>query len=119
MIRKIAGASLIAIVAVPAAGMAETRTSYDGLWQLSIVTEHGACNGINLPVQITNGNVTFPGLDKASGHVAADGAVFVTVLTSSKSASGSGKLSRSAGSGRWTGRSGRDHCSGSWIAQRF
>jgi hypothetical protein len=117
-IRIIACASLLAFLAAPAAGVAETR-SYDGLWRLSIVTEHGGCDGYDLPVQITNGNVSIPGLDNASGRVAADGAVFVTVAASGKSASGSGKLYHAAGSGRWTGRSGKNHCSGSWIAQKF
>lgn len=117
MIRKIAATSIIALALTPSA--ATGLTPYDGAWSLSIVTERGTCDGYSLPVQITNGNVKFPGLDNASGRVSSDGAVHVSVSASGKSASGSGKLSRSTGRGRWTGRSGKDHCSGSWVAQRF
>jgi hypothetical protein len=120
MTLRIAAASILALaIPTPSAGLAEAGTAYDGSWSLSIVTERGACDGYNLPVQITNGNVTFPGLGKSSGHVSSDGVVRVALSASGKSASGSGKLFGSAGSGRWTGRSGDDHCSGSWTAQRF
>jgi hypothetical protein len=42
--------------------------------------------------------------------------VFVSAM--GKTASGSGRLSRSYGSGRWAGRSGDDRCSGTWTVQR-
>jgi hypothetical protein len=120
MTRRIAAASILALaITASSAGFAGAGTTYDGSWSLSIVTERGACDGYNLPVQITNGNVTIPGLGKSSGRVSSDGMVRVAVSASGKSASGSGKLSGSAGNGRWTGRSGDDRCSGSWTAQRF
>jgi hypothetical protein len=120
MVQKTVAASILAFaVTASTASVAETLKAYDGSWSLSIVTERGACDGYILPVQISNGNVTFPGLDKASGRVSSDGAVHVSVSASGKSAFGSGKLFRSAGHGRWSGRSGRDHCSGSWSAQRY
>ena len=42
---------------------------YDGRWSLSIVTKRGTCDAYNFPVEISNGNVTFPGLAKANGRV--------------------------------------------------
>jgi hypothetical protein len=120
MTSKIACASIFALAfTASTASVAETPTTYDGSWRLSIVTERGACDGYNLPVQIVKGNVTFPGLDKATGRVSSDGEVHVSVSASRQFASGSGKLSRSAGNGRWTGRSGDDRCSGTWTAQRY
>jgi hypothetical protein len=94
------------------------RTIYDGRWTLSIVTERGACDRYNFPVDITNGNVTFPGLVNARGRVTPKGTVRVFVSAMGKTASGSGRLSRSYGSGRWAGRSGDDRCSGTWTVQR-
>jgi hypothetical protein len=119
MIGNIARASLLALaVTASTAGVAAAGTPYDGRWSLSIVTQHGACDTYNFPVNITNGAVTFPGLVKASGRVTAKGGVRVSVAAGTKSASGSGKLSLGSGSGRWTGRSGDARCSGSWTAQR-
>lgn len=119
MIGSIVRAGILAIVATTAtSGIATARTVYDGAWSLSIVTQRGACDRYNFPVQISNGNVTFPGLVRAGGRVSRKGGVHVTVAAMGKSASGSGRLTLGSGSGRWTGRSGNDRCSGTWTAQR-
>jgi hypothetical protein len=119
MITTIARANLLAIALTAAtSGIATARTAYDGAWSLSIVTQRGACDRYNFPVQIANGNVTFPGLVRAGGRVSPKGGVHVTVAAMGKTASGSGRLTLSSGSGRWSGRSGNDRCSGTWTAQR-
>ena len=119
MFRKIARTSILALViAAPAFGTAAASTPYDGRWSLSITTTRGSCDTYNFPVDIANGNVSFPGLVRANGRVTGKGNVRVFVAAMGKSASGSGKLSRSAGGGSWTGRSGEDRCSGRWTAQR-
>jgi hypothetical protein len=119
MISKIARTGILAfVITAPVCGIAAAHTAYDGRWSLSIVTQRGACDTYNFPVQIENGRVTFPGLVKASGRVAAGGVVRVTVAAGDKSASGSGKLTLGSGSGRWSGHSGEARCSGTWTAQR-
>ena len=119
MIGKIVGASVLAFVMAAATfHTAGAGTVYDGSWSLSIVTQRGACDRYNFPVQISNGNVSFPGLVRAGGRVSPKGGVHVTVAAMGKSASGSGRLTLGSGSGRWTGRSGNDRCSGTWTAQR-
>ena len=119
MIGNIARASILAfVVTVPTVSAASAATSYDGRWSLSIVTQRGACDTYNFPVNITNGAVTFPGLVRASGRVAKGGAVRVNVAAGDKSASGFGKLTQGSGSGRWNGKSGDAKCSGTWTAQR-
>src|SRR5262245_31987926 len=111
MIATITRASILALVVTAAtSGIASARTVYDGAWSLSIVTQRGACDRYNFPVQITNGNVTFPGLVRANGHVSSKGGVRVTVAAMGKTAAGSGRLTASSGSGRWSGRSGNDRC---------
>jgi len=97
---------------------AAASTPYDGRWSLSITTTRGACDTYNFPVDISNGRVSFPGLNKASGQVSAKGAVKVFVSAAGKSAAGSGQLTPGSGSGRWSGKSGTDTCSGTWTAQR-
>ncbi|MCX7310501.1 MAG: hypothetical protein WCG92_24545 [Hyphomicrobiales bacterium] len=117
MIGNIARASVLAFV-IAAPAVATAATPYDGRWSLSILTQHGACDTYNLPVNIENGHVSFPGLVRASGRVVSGGAVRVAVAAGDKSAAGSGKLSSGSGSGRWTGKSGDARCSGTWTAQR-
>ena len=119
MIANFARASVLALASTAStAGIASASSPYDGRWSLSIVTQRGACDAYNFPVDIANGHVTFPGLNKASGRVNAKGGVKVFVSAMGKSASGSGRLSLGSGGGRWTGRSGSDTCSGTWTAQR-
>jgi hypothetical protein len=116
---NLARTSILAFVVVAStASIASASSPYDGRWSLSIVTQRGACDAYNFPVNIANGHVSFPGLNKASGRVTAKGGVKVFVSAMGKSASGSGRLSLGSGSGRWTGRSGSDTCSGTWTAQR-
>lgn len=120
MIRTIAGASIFAFVAAtPSFSIAAADSAYDGSWNISIVPERGACERASFGVQIVNGAVTYQGPGNLTGNVSADGGVRVSVLAGDKQASGSGKLSQSSGSGRWTGRAGAENCSGTWTAQRF
>ena len=119
MIANIVRAGVLALAAIAStASVASAATAYDGRWSLNIVTQRGACDTYNFPVNITNGAVTFPGLVRASGRVAKGGAVRVNVAAGDKSASGFGKLSLGSGSGRWSGKSGDARCSGTWSAQR-
>jgi hypothetical protein len=110
--------TLALLAAAITAGAANARTAFDGAWSLSITTTRGECSTYNFPVQIANGRVSFPGLVRANGRVTPKGAVRVTVAAGDKFASGSGRLTRAYGGGRWSGRSGSDRCSGTWSAQR-
>ena len=115
----IARASALALAFTTATvSFASASTPYDGRWSLSIVTQRGACETYNFPVDITNGHVSFPGLVRANGRVAKNGAVRVTVAAGDKTASGSGRLALGSGSGRWSGHSGSARCSGTWTASR-
>jgi hypothetical protein len=102
-----------------AAPLGATRQSFDGSWSVLIVTEKGTCDrAYRYPVRISGGSVGYAGEASfnVSGRVGANGAVTVTVSRGNQSASGSGMLSASDGSGRWRTASGE--CSGSWTAER-
>jgi hypothetical protein len=119
MFSTIVRIGLVALVAAAyAATPAEAGTSYDGRWSLTIQTTHGDCSTYDLPVDIGNGRVSFPGLVKAKGRVTGKGSVRVFVSATGKSAAGSGRLTGSFGSGRWSGRSSEGRCSGVWTARR-
>lgn len=100
---------------------ANARSPYDGRWSVLIITERGTCDrAYRYPVQIVNGRVTYAGGGSfnVSGQVRGRGAVTVTVSQGSSRASGRGRLSRSYGSGVWSGRSSANACSGVWQAER-
>ena len=98
---------------------AQARPSYDGSWDLSFVTQRGACDPTyNFSVNISNGVVTHPNLVRFRGYVARSGAARASVTVQDKYASGSGRLSSNSGRGTWNGYSGSARCSGYWIAQR-
>jgi hypothetical protein len=100
--------------------IAEARSSYDGSWELLFVTQQGTCDpSYNFSVNINDGIITHPNLVRFRGTVAYSGAVRASVTVQDKYASGSGKLSNSAGRGTWRGYSGTTRCSGYWTAQRY
>ena len=121
MIGEFARASVLGFaVAAAAVGSAAARSAYDGSWSLIFYTQRGACEATyHFGVQISNGIVTHPNLVKFRGRVSPNRAVRASVSVPGKYASGSGRLTRTAGRGRWAGRSGRDRCSGYWTAQRY
>ena len=117
--RVVRASALALVIAASTFDIATARSAYDGSWSLTIYTQRGACDPTyNFQVQITNGRVWHPNLVRLRGRVSSGGGVRVTVAAGGRYASGSGKLSRTVGRGRWSGHAGRDRCSGYWIAQR-
>ena len=113
--------AILAASAVPAspAPIAAGKANFDGQWSVLIVTEKGTCDrAYRYPVRISNGSVGYAGTASfdVTGRVGAGGAVTVTVSRGSQSASGSGRLSGTDGSGRWATAGGE--CSGTWSAER-
>lgn len=97
------------------------RSTFDGEWSVSIVTESGACDrGYRYRVRIIDGQLQYAGEGsfQVSGRVQNTGAVSVTVSRGGDRATGAGKLSKDEGSGTWSGRSSSGACSGTWTAER-
>jgi hypothetical protein len=115
-----AALAILAASAVPAApAPIAAKLNFDGAWSVLIVTERGTCDrAYRYPVRISNGSVGYAGEASfnVTGRVGANGAVTVTVSRGAQSASGSGMLSSSDGSGYWRTASGE--CSGTWTAER-
>ena len=119
IIRNFAAGTLALSFATAATAVmpAASAPSYDGLWSVVIITEKGACDrAYRYPIRISNGSVLNEGSSPAtiSGKVASNGAVTVTVSAGNQSATGSGKLSGTAGAGSWHA----GECSGVWEAER-
>jgi hypothetical protein len=101
---------------------AAARTRFDGRWSVSIVTEQGSCDrGIRYPVEIVDGAVRHVAGDGnqsiiIDGRVTPRGYIRVNVRSGDQFAEGAGRLSSSAGEGRWQSPTGG--CSGYWTAER-
>jgi hypothetical protein len=88
-------------------------SSYDGLWNVTVITKTGNCQpSLHYPLTVNNG--TFEGTADVSGRVNRDGSVKVSI----KGVYANGTLNGSSGSGKWNGASGGIACSGYWVASR-
>jgi hypothetical protein len=102
-------------------GSLHARTPFDGSWSVLVITESGNCDrAYRYAVNIQNGVLRYSGDAgiNLSGRVDAGGRLQVTVGRGSQSASGTGRLSASSGSGTWRGRSSQQQCGGRWEAER-
>jgi hypothetical protein len=115
-----AALAVLSTSAAPAsAAPIASSKSFDGGWSVLIVTQKGTCDrAYRYPVKIENGAVGYAGSASfnVTGKVGANGAVTVTVSRGDKSATGTGHMSGTDGSGTWTAASGE--CSGTWTAER-
>ena len=93
-------------------------SAYDGTWSVAIYTLQGDCGSVRAALRIDGGRVYSEDEQsyQAYGAVGTRGAVRVTLVRGSQSASGSGRLSYNSGAGRW--RSLHGECSGTWSATR-
>lgn len=108
--RLVAGAVFAILAITPAAA------SYDGTWNVSIVTKSGSCEAAPpVSIQIANGRVVGDPMLGISGHVAEGGGIIVSIKNGLRRAVGAGRLAASAGFGTWRG----GPCSGTWTAQRI
>ena len=93
--------------------------NFNGTWNVQLVTETGACDSsYRYAVAIQDGQVRVAsagGGASINGRVGQDGAVGLTVQQGPASASASGRLRSTSGSGTWKVAS---LCSGRWTAQR-
>jgi hypothetical protein len=98
---------------------ASAGTPYDGPWNVTIMTQRGACDsGVSFGVDIRDGVVRGSGGFNVSGRVARSGAVSVRISSGDSNAAGTGRLSGNSGRGAWRGNGSRGACSGSWAAAR-
>jgi len=113
----IAGLTFASAFASPA----PAGTNFDGNWSVLIVTQSGPCDrAYRYGLSIRNGAVFYEGSLAVNlrGRVSNNGQVSVRVSAGSQGASGSGRLSRDSGSGKWRGTGSMGSCAGSWTAER-
>lgn len=88
------------LVVSPIPANAESR--FDGGWNLVFITARGPCDPtFSFTMSVTNGYISNPNISTFRGRVALSGAAYASVRVGEKYASGSGRLSDSAG-GIWS-----------------
>ena len=113
----------LVILAGTALGTSQTpaASAYDGQWSVLIITEAGTCDrAYRYPVRVVNGVLSYEGEAgvEISGRVDPSGRIKATVQRGEQSANGSGRLSASSGTGKWTGKSSTTACAGRWEAEK-
>ena len=115
-----AQAQTAAAPATAATAPIKTAANSDGVWSVLIITEKGQCDrGYRFPVRIARGKVGHLNPSSSfniAGKVSPGGGVIVKISRGQQSASGSGRIGGSSGSGKWKTASGE--CSGVWTAER-
>jgi hypothetical protein len=121
-LRRLMLATVLVLATTVSGSAKTTRTSFDGSWSVLIITDAGTCDrAYRYGIRIAGGQLHYDGgMGVAlSGQVTPNGNVGVSLSQGDAVARGSGRLSRSAGSGRWQGASPNLRCSGHWQAERL
>jgi hypothetical protein len=102
------------LLAGAAAAPALAQSPYDGLWQVTIVTNSGNCEPTaSSTLTVTDGKISGAG-PNVSGNIGREGLVKVSI----NGAYANGQLNGNSGSGKWNGASAGIPCSGRWQASR-
>jgi hypothetical protein len=121
-LRRVVLSIPLVLIATASAWGARVATAdrFDGRWSVVIITDAGSCDrAYRYGVQIDRGRVFYNGSGVAlSGRVDPRGRVSVSLRSGESAAYGSGRLSGSAGEGRWRGTAQNSSCSGRWQAER-
>jgi hypothetical protein len=114
MRRNRIGTAALATFLAGAAAPALAQSPYDGLWQVTIVTNSGSCEPkASSTLTVTDGKISGPGAN-VSGNIGREGLVKVSI----NGAYANGQLNGNSGSGKWNGASAGIPCSGRWQASR-
>ncbi len=105
---------LASLLAGAAATPVLAQSPYDGLWQVTIVTNSGSCEPTaSSTLTVADGKISATGAN-VSGSIGREGLVKVSI----NGAYANGQLSGKSGSGKWNGASAGIPCSGRWQASR-
>ena len=121
-LRRLVLATVLVLTTTVSGSAKTSRTGFDGSWSVVIITDAGTCDrAYRYGIRIAGGRLHYDGgMGVAlSGQVTPTGNVSVSLSQGAAVARGSGRLSRSAGSGRWQGASPNLRCSGHWQAERL
>jgi hypothetical protein len=98
---------------------------FDGAWRMHVVTTSGHCGKFNVGLAITRGRISSTSGSFALHRIRIDGLIAdaaghtrMTAVAGPRVAKGSGRFTRTAGNGKWSGSGPSGVCSGTWSAVR-
>lgn len=125
MSRRKYTAFLVCASAVSCALPAAAAGRYDGRWNMVAETTRGHCGVISVGLGISGrrifsigGSFAFNPI-RLGGRISSSGHTRLTAVTGPRLARGTGRFTRTLGSGTWSGTGPSGLCSGVWTAQRF
>lgn len=123
IVNRLCAAALAASVVAPASATA-IAAPFDGNWKMLVVTTSGHCGKIPVGLGIGHGRIhssrgsfVFHPI-KLTGRISASGHANLQAVAGPRIAKGTGRFSRSKGSGTWSGTGPSGLCSGVWTATR-
>lgn len=117
----VASFTVMAIVLAGSSEPARAQSTFDGSWSILIITDTGECDrAYRYGIRIVRGQIVYDGEAGVTftGHVERNGRVTAAVQRGQQSATASGRLSGTSGTGMWKGLSNTGACSGRWEAER-
>ena len=118
---RVSASFIVGLALLGVAGSAQANSPFDGAWSVLIITESGTCDrAYRYSVNVADGVLRYAGdaAIKLDGRVSEGGQVRVTIGRGDQSATGKGRLSQTAGSGTWSGKSAQNQCRGTWQAEK-
>jgi hypothetical protein len=123
-IRIIALAGALTAASMSAASSA-SAANFDGNWTLVAQTTNGHCGINRFDVAISGGQLYYPGGSfqgfpvGLAGAVSPSGRIQVNIAAGPRVGTGTGRLGRIQGGGRWAGQGPSGTCAGVWTARRI
>jgi hypothetical protein len=111
----------LALLSAATAGGSWAKSSFDGSWSVLVITESGNCDqAYRYAIRIEDGQLRHSGEASVqlAGRVNGGGLVQVKIGRGDHSASATGRLSQTGGSGSWKGNAKQRQCHGRWEAER-
>lgn len=121
---RICAVASAAAFAILCSAAPATAAPYDGPWNMFLLTTDGHCGTIKVGLAISGGRITstsgkfvFRPIHIA-GIVFGSGQARMNGVAGPREAQGTGRFTRSKGSGKWNGTGPSGVCSGYWVATR-
>jgi hypothetical protein len=121
---RISAVALAAVFALSSFAALAKPAPYDGNWNMVLVTTNGHCGVIRIGMAVKGGHISATSgkfvMHKIAlaGLISGSGTTKLNGVAGPRQAKGSGKFTRSKGTGKWNGTGPSGVCSGVWTAAR-
>ena len=121
---RICAFAMAAALAILGFAAPAAAASYDGKWNMVVVTTNGHCGTIKVGLAINDGHISSTSGKfvfrpiRIAGHIHRSGQTRMKAVAGPRQADGTGHFNRTRGYGKWNGTGPSGVCSGIWTAVR-